>query len=46
MVHRLHVLIPFCGVTLYHVIKQSMISICGMKKILGGEAKQTPLDST
>ena len=43
MVHRLHVLIPFRGVTLYHVIKQSMISICGMKK--GGEGKQYPLDA-
>ena len=30
----------------HYVIDQSMISISDMKKILGGEAKQNPWDST
>ena len=38
--------IQFSGMTPYYVINQSMITICDMKKMLGGEAKQNPLDST
>ena len=32
--------------TSHYVTNQSMTNISGMKKILGGEAKQNPLDST
>ena len=38
--------IHFSGMTPYYVINQSMITICDMKKMLGGEAKQNPRDST
>jgi hypothetical protein len=37
--------IHFSGMTPYYVINQSMITICDMKKMLGGEAKQNLLDS-
>jgi len=32
--------------TSHYVIDQSMISICDMKKMLGGEAKNIPWDSS
>ena len=32
--------------TSHYVIDQSMVSICDVKKMLGGEVKQNPLDST
>jgi len=32
--------------TSHYVIDQSMISICVMQKLLGGEAKNNPRDST
>ena len=38
--------ILFTSVTSYYVVDQSMIRICDMKKIFGGDAQQNPLDST
>jgi hypothetical protein len=38
--------ILYSGMASHAIIDQSMISICDMKKILGGEAKRNPLDST
>jgi hypothetical protein len=36
----------FSGVTSYYVIDQSLLCIYDMKKMLGGEAKHNPHDST
>ena len=37
--------ILFSAVTSLYVVDQSMISICDIKKMLGGDAKLNPLDS-
>jgi hypothetical protein len=34
------------GVTVHYVIDQAMISNCDVEKMLGGDTKYNPLDST